>query len=299
MPESLQQCTRKLHLSYYFLGDTMGVKETSHVAALRANNPGWEVRVWGPDESRALIESRYPAMLAKYDGFPYAIQRSDFSRYAILHTHGGVYMDMDYDVLKTLDACIAFMIAHAHASGCNRGTSHGIAFVNETPNTAIVRALSNSFMASQKAGHPFWELVMSLASAKGTGCTRHMQILSGTGPQLIDKAYRTFRSRAAATGAPVHVLPKQHFNPCGQFDTGPNALCASGPHVYAVHRCAGSWNDASARATNTLFRYRYWFAVTMTIVVVGVVLVALTVSKREQRAPRILPLLRAGVGGKM
>ena len=174
--------TKKLHLSFFFLDDTMPASIAEHIAKLKAQNPEFEVKVWGPKEARALLVEKYPQFVEKFDGFPYPIQRSDFSRYAILHAEGGIYMDIDYVLKKPLQDVIDHIDADKHLS--TKG-----AFVNETPNSFLMRRLSNSMMLSREPGHEFWMHAMRMAH-NGKGLSSHQQILTGTGPQLIDSAYR-------------------------------------------------------------------------------------------------------------
>lgn len=65
--------------------------------SLRAANPRWQYRLWSDDENRGLVAARYPWLLATYDGYPTPIQRADVARYLIVHTHGGIYADLDIE----------------------------------------------------------------------------------------------------------------------------------------------------------------------------------------------------------
>ena len=101
----------------------------------RLHPPGeYTYRLWTDEELRELIAADYPWLLATYDAYPYATQRWDASRYAVLHKYGGLYADLDLHPVTTVDAML-----------------HGqTLLLPHTPNIG----LTNAVMAST-AGHPF------------------------------------------------------------------------------------------------------------------------------------------------
>ena len=60
--------------------------------------------LWTDESMRELIARKYPAHLSNYDAYPYHIQRVDAARYFILHQFGGIYLDLDIECRKPLDA---------------------------------------------------------------------------------------------------------------------------------------------------------------------------------------------------
>jgi hypothetical protein len=75
----------------------------AHFAAWRASMMGvfGEHRhiLWTDETQRALIEAEYAWFLETYDALPSTIMRVDAARTFILHKHGGLYLDLDYEVL--------------------------------------------------------------------------------------------------------------------------------------------------------------------------------------------------------
>lgn len=262
--------TKKLHLSFFFLDDTMPASVATHIKALQAKNPDFEVKVWGPKESRELLVSKYPEFVSKFDNFPHSIQKSDFSRYAILHAEGGVYVDIDYVLKKPLKDILAHLDNTAD-------TANKDAFVNETPNGFIRRRLSNSLMASREPGHPFWMHVMNNAN-NGQGLSDHQQVLTGTGPQLIDKAYWTYKNKTH----PLGFFQVKYFNPCGICSRG-NA-CSKDSKVLAFHSNDGSWNQNVSHVYNTAFCNLWWILLIFFLVIIIITLVSVlcvNVKKRK------------------
>lgn len=248
---------RQLHFSFHFLDDTMPPRIAKHIQDMRARNPRWELLIWNPQTSRALVADKYPQHLSLYDGFPHAIQRSDFSRLAILHAFGGVYCDVDYKWKQDLEAFVSFVTARFPKAS---------AYVNASPNTVILPRLTNSLMASAVPGHDFWTHVMNNCNL-GWGLTDHLRVLSAAGPQALDRAWAKYPKRKRQT---VGVLPLAAFNPCGVCSRG--TTCGSGSGVIAIHDHAGSWTGGCTRTYNALVCDKWWV---LAVVLLGVALLAM------------------------
>lgn len=269
--------TPLIHLSFGFFDDgPMPASLAANRDKLVKDNGGHAtVVVWGPKESRALIASRYPWALEKYDGWKWPIQRSDMSRYAILHAHGGVYVDLDYAVRVPMRTIFAWLDTHMPGK---------TAFVNQTPNTLRVgrRRASNSMMVAKAPGHPFWVDVLRASVAikgNGKGLTRYTKIMSSTGPALVTSVF--YKRRRAYPG--LGMLPSKTFNPCGVCERG--SACAKADGVLAVHENGSSWHSGTARVYNHLYCNRTIYYVVVPIVIVLLVL-ALVFGVRALRCKR-------------
>jgi mannosyltransferase OCH1-like enzyme len=62
-------------------------------------NNAWELRYWGISESNAFVANFFPSFLSIYRRYQLPVQRVDAIRYLILKQFGGVYVDMDYELL--------------------------------------------------------------------------------------------------------------------------------------------------------------------------------------------------------
>ena len=274
--------TRIIHFSFGFFDAVMPPKMAAHVAGIRTDNPDFEVRVWGPVESRKVVAAVAPHLVALYDSFPWSIQRSDMSRYAILYAHGGMYADLDYmfnaPLAQVLHAALNGDVSDGNTAS---KTARNAAFVNETPNaTMFRRRASNSLMGARWPRHPFWLTVLQ-SIHRGTGLSRHAKVLSSAGPQAVDRALQTWRSNKTnrAPNAPaVYMAPKAVFNPCSICDR--NALTTSTrPGVLAVHANGGTWNSPLSRCYNTLACEWPW-AVVVVALAVGVAVTAVYAARR-------------------
>lgn len=116
-----------------------------------------------------FVHSEYPELFRLFLALPYSIQRADVGRYLWLHKFGGIYIDMDYHVLKPfvqyLDSLTADLVV-LHSSN--------IEFI-----------ITNSLIKSRKGLQLFYDLACeSLRNPLGPwwAITKHLHIMSSTGP---------------------------------------------------------------------------------------------------------------------
>ena len=72
-------------------------------ATVRQLHPEWDYRLWTDDDDLRLVEERYPHALDRYRSLPRDIMRYDFARYLYLHAFGGLYLDLDFEMLLPFD----------------------------------------------------------------------------------------------------------------------------------------------------------------------------------------------------
>ena len=81
-------------------------------------HPGWEVKIWSepPEQPTALacrretLDSSFPGLL---QDSCHLSQRTNIWRYELLHRLGGLYLDADFEPIKTLDPLIDGLEAFA------------------------------------------------------------------------------------------------------------------------------------------------------------------------------------------
>ena len=65
--------------------------------------PDWQYVLMTDKDNREFVKTHFPDFLPYYDRFEYPIQRADAVRYCWLAIHGGIYLDLDIELLKPLD----------------------------------------------------------------------------------------------------------------------------------------------------------------------------------------------------
>jgi len=264
--------TKKIHFSFGFFDDTMPPAFQTRIDKVKAANPDFEIKIWGPTESRAIMARHFPWALDRYDSFPWAIQRSDMSRYAILYGEGGLYMDLDYKLKKPLAKIYAWLDEH-HPKGQ--------VFINESANALGSSSMSNSMMVAKQPRHPFWPFLIKRISevhGAGRGLTRLTKIMTSTGPEQMSRSYSYYKSHKLARHDTLQPLKKEYFNPCSICARGNK--CAKGKDVLALHLNAGGWHSLTAKVYNHFYcnRIFYYIGVPLLVillVVIGVIVVRL------------------------
>lgn len=90
-------------MHFVWVGPPMPDRYADWISAWRTMHHGWDVRVWGDDDLDWLhnhqIYDRAHLLAPGSEGQ----LRSDVARYEILHRHGGVYLDCDFEPRRPLD----------------------------------------------------------------------------------------------------------------------------------------------------------------------------------------------------
>ena len=202
-------------------------------ATWQALHPHWQYRLWTDSDNRALIAEHEPWFLPIYDGYQQPICRVDAARYFILKHHGGVYIDLDFECVRPLDAAleghgmVIGLEPQAHTE-LEHIRSHGVDVL-----------LCPSFIACT-SDHPFWAQVEK-------GLVQYHQTsdpLEATGPLLLSRLYQRLSNKSA-----VHLLPAEMLYPVSKFDCwdrllndpGFKAKVIAAPEVLGIHHWHGSW----------------------------------------------------------
>lgn len=74
--------------------DSISDEFKQFVNSVKRNHPGWRYMFWSDDANLELIKNKYPYMLGVYNKMS-PIEKSDIARYCVLHTYGGLYVDID------------------------------------------------------------------------------------------------------------------------------------------------------------------------------------------------------------
>ncbi|KAL3816996.1 hypothetical protein ACHAXA_010116 [Cyclostephanos tholiformis] len=137
--------------------------------------PEHEYVLWTDSMMEELIYGDYPDFLDVYSSLPHPIMRVDAARYFILHKHGGLYVDMDYEVLAN--------------------------FWDRLPDDvpAIIQSFShhlertqNSLMSSPPK-HELWPIAWDVIVRRTlTGSRDPIYV---TGPRMLDEAIRIYHHR--------------------------------------------------------------------------------------------------------
>src|SRR4051812_18747662 len=83
--------------------DNMRRRWLRYQKKLIALHPDWKYNFWTDEDNLKFVKSEFPELLDIYVGLPKNIMRADVIRYMLLYRLGGLYMDMDYEMLRPFE----------------------------------------------------------------------------------------------------------------------------------------------------------------------------------------------------
>ena len=98
--------TKIIHQSWKTKDIPYSVYKKEWIDSWKQKNPDWEYKFWTDEDNRNLVEKYYPQYLELYDSYERPIAKADISRFFYLHKYGGLYVDLDFMCLKSLDQVI-------------------------------------------------------------------------------------------------------------------------------------------------------------------------------------------------
>ena len=186
----------------------------------------WEYRLWTDVDNRALIAEHYAWFLPIYDGYPEPIMRVDAARYFILHHHGGLYIDLDFECLRPIDPLLAnrsFVIGlepndHVH---------------KEMPKSRQLDVILCNALIASAPKHRFWDhLFLQLV-----GAHKQAHTLDATGPFFMTRTWQTYAHPEELT-----IESAEKFYPFAETDLWQHDRPVQTPKdAYAIHHWQGTW----------------------------------------------------------
>ena len=191
-------------------------------------HPDFEYRLYDDDDIDFFVKSNFPEYYDSFSKLPRMIMKIDMFRYFLMYKDGGLYLDLDYLMLKSFDLLDSSVVLP-----CNREHSDG-----------IIKQLGNCIFASEP-GHKFWKLLIDslfLIDRNSIDYFDDNTITSskfGTGPEFV---FETFKKNYEKL-TDIDVIQRKYFHPDTVLDNDHlNKLKDSG-HCYGVHICSGSWRN--------------------------------------------------------
>jgi hypothetical protein len=170
-------------------------------------HPDWQIIVWDEASLPPLRNQQW------FDQLPTWSQKVDLASFEILHRHGGVYLDTDFECFRNIEPLLRGLDWFG-ASEDDVHTCHGI--VGAVPGHPLIDRIVEGFSHS-------------IASQPGAGAAQT------TGPHHITRIVDAWR----AEGKPLTVFGPELFYP--YHYTEKHRRHETFPDAYAAHHWAGSW----------------------------------------------------------
>jgi mannosyltransferase OCH1-like enzyme len=170
-------------------------------------NPGWEMVTW-TDSTLPTLRNQ-----AEFDAAELAAQRASIARYELLLRFGGVYVDCDFECLRSIEPLLdgASLFAGWEDAG----------------------SVNNAWLAAGP-GHPVLAEIVERIPAR-VAARRHEPINVQTGPVLFTEVVTAHAGSdpGIVLYEPPILYPYHYSEPHRRGETFREA--------YAVHHWAGSW----------------------------------------------------------
>ncbi len=192
---------------------------------LQSLHPDWTYKLWTDEDNLLFVKNEYPDFYDIFVKLPKNIMRADVIRYLLLYRLGGLYMDLDYEMLKPFDL-----------------TQYGAVLPWETEGELGPGndRICNAFLASS-AGHPFFKMCIDDLKADPPLSTENIDPEATTGPVFVTKIYH----RAVKSGLDVHTPRRDLFMPTPVRSVSQCQAVRKRGVAYGIHHCDGSWREYS------------------------------------------------------
>lgn len=184
--------------------------------------PDYEIKEWNESNFDVNV---IPYTKEAYEAHKFAFV-SDYARFYILYNYGGIYFDVDVEVIKSMDEIIskgAFMGCEACSSisiapGLGIGASEGLSIYRDFLNKyANLHFRNSDGSLNQKT---VVQYATELFRTKGLRESKEVQLVEG-----------------------INIYPAEYFCPINYYTKEKRIT----PNTYSIHHYAESWVDTRIR----------------------------------------------------
>lgn len=196
------------------------------IASWRKYLPDYELRLWNED---SFDVGSIPYVKEAYEARKFAFV-TDYVRLYAIYQFGGIYMDTDVEVLKSLDNLL------------NLPGFSGFESETEIP-TGIMAAEKHNEWAKEQVG--YYENRHFLKPNGDYDLTTNVEIISSlmaANGFILKNSYQIYRDC-------MHIFPKDYF--CPKTRSG---LINRTPDTYCIHHFEGSWQSKNQKVKKYFFR---------------------------------------------
>ncbi|MGE4168464.1 MAG: glycosyltransferase [Candidatus Babeliales bacterium] len=197
-----------------WLGSPFPEKYRAYQESWLKHNPGWEYKLW-TDADVASFAWRNKDL---FDASKNYGEKSDIWRYEILEQFGGIYIDTDFECLKSMNSLCIYDF-----------------YTGIQPLDTNMVQLNNALIASIPHHPLLQKCIEELRNS-----SHEIQIILRTGPLFFTKLFLKYVPSMMQEFRIV-AFPASYFYPCGYEQRGTPASEWQKPESYAVHHWAGSW----------------------------------------------------------
>lgn len=199
--------------------DDVPKKWLSYQKIVQNLHPDWEYKLWTDKDNDEFVRKEFPELYDIYNGFSKNIMRADVIRYLIMDKIGGLYLDLDYEMLKPFNFKDSQLILPKNRS-LNFGDS--------------ADEIGNCVFASVP-NHQFWKDVINDIKNNPPQINDYTEVIDATGPGLLTRIYHS--KDYIDIDTPDRII----FHPPSPTNNKEYKKISDYNLSYGIHHCSGSW----------------------------------------------------------
>lgn len=196
-----------IHQIWFDLGKGNAPLEPNGTESMKTycKNNNLEYKLWSQKEADDIIENMSARIQNIWKHLPHAITKVDFFRYILMYKIGGMYFDIDFHCIKTLN---------------NLQIQDCCFLCEEWPFSFKNGSLHNGVLICKSPNHPFWiEIFLEIEKrlhnlARGALSDIQKSVFKLTGTAMLrDVAYSYINNRKSLLGHSIIIMPYGFFCP--------------------------------------------------------------------------------------
>lgn len=233
--------------------------------AIKKHMSHWDYHLMTDEDNLKFVKKYFPDFLNIFNSFEYPIQRADAIRYMWLYVNGGIYLDLDLEIVKPMDDL--FLDKNVDLFVIKSGTVKG--------------TYTNAFMASKPRLHVMLEcLRLMQVGHRPWHIGKHLKVINSTGPNMFTTSIITEKAFAESQGHHFEVLelPSELIIACSICEPKP----CHRPGAYCRTLGGSSWSGNDTELLTILYCRRRELAISISIVVILIILSILMIIKKKK-----------------
>jgi mannosyltransferase OCH1-like enzyme len=201
---------------------------------VRTLHPDWQYQLWSDQDNLQFVRDQFPDMLELYQNLPKNIMRADVIRYLWMYRLGGLYLDLDFEMLRPFEFLDKEVVLPWEIEG---------------------ELVANAIIAAEP-GHPFFKMVIDDLKANPPLAPDSYPPYT-TGPQFLSRILVQARQANLNIFTPAPEI----FSPPTPRSPRQYRKIVHDGVAHGIHHCYGSWVDYTLpqRIRNRLVSAIKWF----------------------------------------
>ncbi len=165
------------------------------------NHPMWKYELWNSKRVYDLMNEHFPELFDQYNAFRYDEQRYDIARYMVLSQMGGMFVEMDYESIGSIDNLLNGSDCYFSIDPNKESTVNNSAFIS---NALILSTKNNEFIKYLLSNIPKDQLITF---------DKEKYISETTGSCFLNNLYQKYTLKDN-----VFLFPVEQTSPCTMLE---------------------------------------------------------------------------------